>query len=62
MNLYKMFFVQTSTPPQSIHQKLTEHGRCCIPNNQLPIKSFDQLENNSNAVAFCEMTNNYEIS
>ena len=30
MNRYRMFYVQTSTLPPSMHGKLTEHGRCCI--------------------------------
>ena len=30
MNWYRTFFVQTSTLPPSMHQKHTEHGRCCM--------------------------------
>ena len=48
MNRYRMFFVQVSTPPPSMHQKLTEHGRCCIHNKQLLTKTYVALENNSN--------------
>jgi hypothetical protein len=33
MNQYRMVFVQTSTPPPHMHQKLTKHGRFC---KQLP--------------------------
>ena len=33
-NQYRMFFVQTSTLPPSMHQKLTKHGRSCMQNNQ----------------------------
>jgi hypothetical protein len=39
MNEYIMFFVQTSTPISNIHQKLTELGKCCMQNNQLPTKN-----------------------
>ena len=47
MNQYRMFFVQTSTRPPNMHQKLTKHGRFCKQNNQLPTKSRDELEYNS---------------
>jgi hypothetical protein len=43
-----MFFVQPSTPPPRMHQKLTKHGRFCKQNNQLPTKSHDELKDNSN--------------
>jgi hypothetical protein len=42
-----MFFVQTSTLPPRMHQKLTKHGRFCKQNNQLPTKTPDELEDNS---------------
>ena len=43
-----MFFVQTSTQPPNMHLKLTKHGKFCNQNNQLPTKSRDELEDNSN--------------
>jgi hypothetical protein len=48
MNRYRMFFVQTSTPPLRMHQKLTKHGRFYKQNNQLPTKSHVELKDNSN--------------
>jgi hypothetical protein len=42
-----MFFVQTSTPPPCMHQKLTRHGWFCNQNNQFPTDSHDELEDNS---------------
>ena len=42
-----MCFVQTSTPPPHMHQKLTKHKRFCKQNNQLPTKSHDELKDNS---------------
>jgi hypothetical protein len=47
MNRYRMFFVQTSTIPPCMHQKLTKHGRFCKQNNQLPTKSHVELKDNS---------------
>ena len=47
-----MFFVQTSTLPLNMHRKLTEHGRCCMQNKQLMIKSYVKLEDNSMAHSF----------
>ena len=47
MNRYRMFFVQMSTQPPNMHQKLTKHGRFCKQNNQLTTKSHDELEDNS---------------
>jgi hypothetical protein len=35
VNQFKMFFVQTSTLPPSMHKRLTKHGRCRMRNNQL---------------------------
>jgi hypothetical protein len=49
MYRYKMFFVQTSTLPPRMCQKLTKHRRFCKQNNQLPNKSHDELEDNSNS-------------
>jgi hypothetical protein len=43
-----MFFVQTSTLPPRMHQKLTKHGKFCKQNNQLPTKSHDELKDDSN--------------
>jgi hypothetical protein len=48
MNRYRMFFVQTSTLPPRMHQKLTKPGRFCKQNNQLPTKSHVELKDNSN--------------
>jgi hypothetical protein len=48
MNQYRTFFIQTSTLPARIHQKLTKHGKVCKQNNKLPTKSHDELEDNSN--------------
>ena len=39
----RVLFVQTSTLPSSMHQKLTEHGSC-IQNNQLLIKCNIELK------------------
>ena len=36
VNRYKVFFVQTSRLPPSIHQKLNQYGRCCVEINKLP--------------------------
>jgi hypothetical protein len=47
MNRYRMFFVQTSTLPPRMHPKLTKHGKFCKQNNQLPIKSHDEVKNYS---------------
>ena len=44
----RMFYAQTSTPHPSMHRILTEHGRWCMQNNQLPTKSHVELEDNSN--------------
>ena len=46
-NQYRMFFVQTSTLPSSMHQKLAKHGMCCMQNNQLPTKTHVEVEHNS---------------
>jgi hypothetical protein len=48
MNQYRMFFVQTSTLPPHMHQKLTKHGKFYKQNNQLPTKSHVELKDNSN--------------
>jgi hypothetical protein len=47
MNRYRMFFVQTSTIPPRMHQKLSKHGKFCKQNNQLPTKSHVELKDNS---------------
>jgi hypothetical protein len=47
MNRYKMSFVQTSTLPPHMHQKLTKHGRFYKQNNQLFTKNHVELEDNS---------------
>jgi hypothetical protein len=44
MNQYEVFIVQTFTLPPSMHQKLTEHGRSCMQNNQLLTKSHAESE------------------
>ena len=50
MNKHIMFFVQTSTRPPNIHQKLTKHENFCKQKNKLPTKSHDDLEHNSNSL------------
>jgi hypothetical protein len=47
MNRYRMFYVQASTLPPRMHQKLTKHGRFCNQNNQLPTESLVELKDNS---------------
>jgi hypothetical protein len=47
-NQYRMFYVQTSTLPPHMHQKLTKHVRFCKQNNQLPTKTHVELKDNSN--------------
>ena len=42
-----MFYVQTSTLPPRMHQKLTKHERFCKQNNQLPTKTHVELKDNS---------------
>ena len=44
MNRSRMSFIQTSTLPPSMHQKLIKQGRCCMENNQLLTKSQVGLE------------------
>jgi hypothetical protein len=44
---YRMFYVQTSTLPPRMHQKLTKHGRFCKQNNQLPTKTHVELKDDS---------------
>jgi hypothetical protein len=46
MNWYRMFFVQSSTPTPSMHQKLIDHGKFCMQNNQLQIKTLVELKDN----------------
>jgi hypothetical protein len=41
-------FSQTSTPTPSLHRKLTEHGKWCMQNNQLPAKCPVELNDNCN--------------
>jgi hypothetical protein len=48
MNQYRPFFIQTSTLPPHMHPKLTKRGSLYKQNNQLPTKSDDELEENSN--------------
>ena len=48
-----MFFVQTFAWPPNMHQKLTKHWRFYKQNNQLPLKSNDELEDiNSSTIHF----------
>ena len=62
MNQYKLFFVQTSTRLPNMYQKLIKHGKCCKQNNQLPIKSHDELEDNSNILKwFWPSVNRYRM-
>ena len=56
MNKYRMFFVQTSTPPTKMHLKLNKHGRFCKQNNQLPTRIHDELKDNSNKVNFLHIS------
>jgi hypothetical protein len=35
------------TLPSNMHRILTQHGRCCMHNNQLPTKSLVELDNYS---------------
>jgi hypothetical protein len=42
-----LFFLQTSTPTPSMHQKLIEHGKNCMQNNQLQTKTPVELEDDS---------------
>ena len=44
MNQYRMFFVQTSSLPPRMHQKLTKHEIFFKQNNQLPTKSHVELK------------------
>ena len=53
MNRYRMFFVQTSTLPSSMHWKLTKLGRCCMQNHQLPTKGHVKLQNGWNTYHKC---------
>jgi len=48
MNRYRMFYVQTSTLPPRMNQKLTKHEIFCKQNNQLPTKSHVEWKDNSN--------------
>jgi hypothetical protein len=43
---YRMLFVQTSKHAPKTYQKLSEHERFCMQNNQLPTKSHVKLEDN----------------
>lgn len=43
----RMLFVQISTLPPIVHQKLTKHGMSCIQNNQLPTKGLAEWKDNS---------------
>jgi len=52
MNQFRMFFMQTATPPPRMHQKLTKHGKFCKQNNQLPTKTRVELKDNSNINIF----------
>jgi hypothetical protein len=53
MNQYKMFYVQTSTLPLRMHQKLTKHEKFSKQNNQPPTKSHVELKDiNSNTSLF----------
>ena len=47
MNRYRMFFVQTSTVPSSMHRELAEHGKSLIQTNQLQTRSHLELEDDS---------------
>ena len=47
-----MFFVQTSTLTLGMHQKLTEHVKYCMQNNQLPTITLVKLMDDSNINPF----------
>ena len=47
MNQYREFFVQTSTPTPSMHQKFTEHGKFCMQKKPTPIQYVVWVEQNS---------------
>jgi hypothetical protein len=49
-----MFFVQTSTLPPHMHQKLTKHRKFCKQNNQLPTKTHVELKDNMLAISQME--------
>ena len=36
-----------------MHQKLIDYGMSCMQNNQLPIKSHVELEDNSDVIQEC---------
>ena len=46
MNRQRMFFVQTSMLLPSMHWKLNKHGRGCMQNDQLPVNSYVESEDN----------------
>ena len=48
MNGYEKFIIQTSTSTPGMHQKLTEHGKDFMQNNNLPTKTLVKLKDNSN--------------
>ena len=48
MDRYRMFFIQSSTLPLSVHQKFTEHERCCMQNYLLLTKTQVELKGNWN--------------
>ena len=46
MNRFRVFFVEISTLPPSMHSKLTQYGRCNLQNNQLRTKTHVELGDN----------------
>ena len=44
MNQFKMFFVQASSPTPSMHQKLTEHGKCCMQKQPTSNQNFGWIK------------------
>ena len=43
LNQYRMFVMETSTLPPSMHQKLIKCGKCSMQTSKLPTRSFNEL-------------------
>ena len=50
MNQFRILFVQTSTLTPSTQQKLAEHGKFCMQNNQLLTETLFESKGNSKAL------------
>ena len=44
MNHNRKLFIQTSTVISSMNQKLTDYGKCCMQNNQLPNQNSGRIK------------------